>query len=221
VESEPDSQNIVLAAQIAVKETAKFYGSIFVRMVSDYALEFEADKLKEKPPEAIQGLEEITNYIIANLDRYPRGYNSLIYGIAKADSELQGSSGSGSRRAAYSGIKSVLEGSGLLNSIIGTTEDVFEADCKAQEIIKAVKTAVPARHIRGENNQVITVVSNCAYRDACDALLNEGILRLAGGVECIYLIITIFGAEIITKKHLDYKLDEFGEPECRGRIFEV
>ncbi len=221
VECEPDSQNLLLAAKIAVEETAKLYGPIFTRMVSEYALQFEAEKLKESPPENIHGLEAVTNYILSNLNRYPRGYDALIYGIARADRELQGSTGSGSRRAAYSGMKSVLEGSGLLNSVIGTTEDVFEAICKAQEINKAVKTAVPSRQIRGENNQVIIVVPNCAYKDACDALLKEGTSRLVGGMECIYLIITNAGAEIITKKHLDYRLDEYGKTECKGRIFEV
>lgn len=118
-------------------------------------------------------------------------------------------------------MKSVLEGSGLLSSVIGTTEDIFEAIYKAQEINKAVKTAVPSREIRGENNQVIIIVPNCAYKDACEALLNEGVLRSVGGMECIYLIITNAGAEIITKKHLDYRLEEYGSSECKGIIFEV
>ncbi|MFB0563030.1 MAG: hypothetical protein ACETWM_17665 [Candidatus Lokiarchaeia archaeon] len=221
MESEPDSQTIVLVGKTAVEETAKLYGPIFTRMVSVYALQFEAEKLKERPPENIRDLEAVTNYIIANLDRYPRGYNSLIYGIGKADSKLQGSTGIGARRAAYSAIKSILESSGLLNSIIGTTEDAFEAIYKAEELNKEIKTAVPARYIRGENNQVIVIVPNCSYKDACNAFVNEGISRIVGGAECIYLIVTNAEAEIITKKQLDYKIEEFGKSECRGRIFEV
>ena len=221
MESEPDSQTIVLVGKTAVEETAKLYGPIFTRMVSVYALQFEAEKLKERPPENIRDLEAVTNYILANLGRYPRGYNSLIYGIGKADSKLQGSTGIGARRAAYSAIKSILESSGLLNSIIGTTEDAFEAIYKAEELNKEIKTAVPARYIRGENNQVIVIVPNCCYKDACNAFVNEGISRLVGGSECIYLIVTNAEAEIITKKQLDYKIEEFGKSECRGRIFEV
>ncbi len=220
VESEPDSQTIVLVGKTAVEETAKLYGPIFTRMVSEYALQFEAEKLNEKPPENIHDLEAVTNYILANLGRYPRGYNSLIYGIGKADSKLQGSTGVGAKRAAYSAMKSILESSGLLNSIIGTTEDVFEAICKAEEINKEIKTAVSARYIKGEKNQVMVVVPNCAYKDACDAFVKEGISRLVGGSECIYLIVTNAEAEIVTKKRLDYKIDEFGKLECRGRILE-
>jgi hypothetical protein len=221
VESEPDSQTIVLVAKTAVEETAKLYGPIFTRMVSEYALQFEAEKLKESPPESIQGLEAVTNYILANLNRYNRGYDSLIYGIAKAESKLQGSTGAGAKRAAYSAMKSILESSGLLNNIIGTTGDVYGAIYKAEELNKEIKTAVSAHYIRGENNQVTIVVPNCAYKDACEALLNEGISRVVGGSECIYLIVTNAEAEIVTKKHLDYKIDEFGKLECKGRIFEL
>jgi hypothetical protein len=220
VECEPDSQTYTLVGKTAVEETAKLYGPIFTRMVSEYALQFEAEKLKEKPPENIQGLEAVTNYIITNLGRYPRGYNSLIYGIGKADSKLQGSTGVGAKRAAYIAVKSVLESSGLLNGLVGITEDVFEAICKAEELNKEIKTAVSAHYIRGENNQVIIVVPNCAYKDACEAFVKEGISRLVGGSECIYLIVTNAEAEIVTKKRLDYKIDEFGKLECRGRIFE-
>nr|MDO8083093.1 hypothetical protein [Candidatus Freyarchaeota archaeon] len=220
MESEPDNQTIVLVAKTAAEETAKLYGSIFTRMVSKYALQFEAEKLKEKPQENIQGLEAVTNYILANLKRYPRGYCALIYGMAKADIKFWGSTGAGSRRAAYSAMKSIFEGSGLLKSIIGTTKDPFEALYTTEKINKEIKTASPARYIREENNQVIVVVPNCIYMDACSAFVKEGISRLIGGSECIFLIVTNVAAEIITEKHLDYRLDEFNESECRGRIFE-
>jgi hypothetical protein len=188
MDCKPDSKNVLLAAKTAAEETAKLFGPIFIRMLTAYALKFEAEKLKEKQPENVQGLEEVINYIIANLDRYPLGYNAFCYGVVRADSELQGFSGSGTRRGAFSGMKTVLESSGLLDSLIGTTEDIFEADYKAQKtlepvVFKASKTDFPPRHIRGENNQVIIVVPNCMYKDACDALLNEGISRRVGGTE--------------------------------------
>nr|MDO8083092.1 hypothetical protein [Candidatus Freyarchaeota archaeon] len=221
VESEPDSQTFVLFAINAIEETAKLYGPIFTRMVSEYALKFEAEKLKEKPPENIQGLEQVTNYIITNLKRYPRGYCSLIYGVGKAEARLQGSTGAGAKRSAFHAMKSILENSGLLNSATGTTKDLFEALDKYEEISKAVKTAFPLHLIRGENNQVTMVVPNCPFKDSCKAVMNEGISRLVGGSECTVLITHNAVAEIVTKKQFDYRLDEFDKPQCRGRIFEV
>ncbi|MHA1645302.1 MAG: hypothetical protein ACTSV0_09745 [Candidatus Freyarchaeota archaeon] len=221
VEIEPNSQALVLVVKTAVEETAKIYGSAFTRMVLKYALEFEAVKLNEKPPENLTDLEEITNYIVENLERYPGGYNALIYGIGKADSRLEGATGAGAKRAAYSAMKSIIESSGLLDSVIGTTEDAFEAICKAEKINKELGATIPARYIRGENNQVIQIVPNCPFRDACSAVMSEGISRLVGGEECVSLITTTAEAEIITRKHFDYRLDEFGEVECRGRVFEI
>jgi hypothetical protein len=221
VESDPDSQVSILFVKSAIEETEKIYGSIFTRMVSEYALKFEAEKPNENLTENIQGLEEVTNYIIANLDKYSKGYCSLMYGIGQAESKLQGSTGAGAKRSAYSAMKSIIESSGMLNNIIGTTEDIFEALDKFEEIGKAVKTAIPLRFIRGENNSVTMVSEKCPYKDACRAFVNEGISRMVGGSECINIICHTAVAEIVTKKQFDYQLDEFDKPECRGRIFEV
>ncbi len=220
IEGEPDNQTILLVAKTAAEETAKLYGSSFISMVSEYALHFEAEKLKEKPPQNIQGLDQVTNYILQNLNRYPRGYCALLYGIAKADIKFWGSTGAGARRAAYSAMKSILESSGLLKGTIGKTKDPFEAIRMNEKINQELGTASSASYIRGENNQVITVVPNCIYIDACTAFEKEGISRLIGGSECVFLIVTTVGAEIITEKHLDYKLDKFDASECRGRIYE-
>jgi hypothetical protein len=216
-----DNQALLLVAKTAVDETGKLFGPIFTRMVSEYALQFEVSMLKEKPPENIKGLEEVTKYIIANLSRYPPGYCSLFYGIAKAESRLQGSTGSGAKRSAFSGVKAIIESSGLLNSVVGTTENVFEAFAKSKDIFKATKTLIQIRYTRGENNQVTLEIYDCPYKDVCRIIVEEGVTRFVGGLECINLITLNAAAEIITKKQLDYRLDEFDEPNCRGRIFEV
>ncbi|MFB0561978.1 MAG: hypothetical protein ACETWM_12315 [Candidatus Lokiarchaeia archaeon] len=221
VEGEPDGQAVVLFAKGAIEETAKIYGPIFTRLVSKYALEFEAEKLGENPPENIEGLEDVSNYILANQDRYPRGYCAIIYGVGKAEAELQGSMGSGAKRSAWSAMRSMLESSGLLNNLVGTTEDVLEAIDKFNEIGKQIKTVVTVHFIRGESDEVKEVVPDCSFKGACKALVNEGISRVLGGMECMSLIANTAVAGIITKKNLDYKLDKFDTPECRGRIFEV
>ncbi|MEM3586700.1 MAG: hypothetical protein QXO71_05185, partial [Candidatus Jordarchaeaceae archaeon] len=217
---EPDAQITVLFAKSAVKEMEKIYGPLFTRMVAEYALEFEAKKLKEEPPPKIQGLDQVTNYIIANLDRYPRGYCALFYGIAKTEKNLEGSLGSGSRRAVYNAMKAIIESSGVFNSIIGSTEDLFEAAAKASELMKANNIGISVRWIRSEN-ALVMVVPDCPYKDACREYVNEGISRMVGGLECTTLNSQSVISEVITKKRFDFKLDEFDKPECRGRVFEV
>ncbi|WXG39810.1 MAG: hypothetical protein WED07_03125 [Candidatus Freyarchaeum deiterrae] len=221
VESEPDAQITVFFAKSSVQEMDKIYGPLFTRMVSEYALQFEAEKLNEEPPENIQGLDAVTNYITANLNRYPRGYCAIFYGVAKTEKNLQGSIGSGSRRAAFNAMKSIIESSGMLSSVIGTTEDIFEAIAKAVEIVKAVKINISMRYIKGEDKEITMVVPNCPYKDACRSYIREGISRLVGGSECTNLTCQAVISELITKKHLDYRLEEFDKPQCKGTIFEV
>jgi len=216
-----DSRNAVFFTKMAIEETAKLYGPIFKQMVSKYALNFEAEKLKEKPPENMQGLDEVMNYIMANLDRYPNGHCALVYGILKTESKLQGSLASGGKRAVYGAQKSIMENSGMLNSIVGTTEDVVEACKMVNDTATSTKVAVPTHFIRVENNQVNIVFHPCCtHKDACMAFVDEGVSRMVGGLECIILGLINAGVEIITKKHFDYVLEEFNTPVCRGRMWE-
>jgi len=196
----------------------KLYGPIYTRLALKYALEFEAEKLKEKPPKNIQELEEVANYIIANLDRYPNGHCSLHYGLLKAEVKLQG--GAGTRKEAHDAMKNVLKTSGFLKGLIGTTENAYEAIKMLP--IREIKQVTRHHYIRVEGkNEVIVVISDCPYKDMCWALVDEGVSRMVGGLHCTLLALGNAAAEIITGKHFDYVLEEFDEPDCRGRIFEI
>lgn len=234
IEGEIESTVNIYLAKGAIEENAKLYGPIYKRLASEYALDFESRMLKEKPPENIQGLEEVTKYIIENLNRYPRGHCALIYAISKTESKLQGHAGSsGSRRAAFSAMKSMLEAVGLLNSLIGTTEDIIEA-CRAFKAkvgdafaakgmqVKKAEQLQRIRYIRGKGkNEAEIIYTNCPYKDTCRALQDERVTRIVGGSVCINLILGNSITEIITKKRFDYMLEEFDKPDCKGRIFET
>jgi hypothetical protein len=224
----------VFLGKAAIEENAKLYGPLYKRLAAKYALDFESRMLNEKPPENIQDLEGVTNYILANLDRYPRGHCALTYAISKTESTLQGYGGtSGSRRAAASAMKKLFEAVGLLNSLIGTTEDIIEAARRFKAIasnafantgmqIKQSEQVQRIRYTRGKGkNEAVITYSNCPYKDTCRALLNEGVSRIVGGSVCINLILAYAITEIITKKRFDYALDEFDKPDCKGRLFEI
>jgi hypothetical protein len=234
IEGEFDSIFSVYLAKVAFEAVAKIYGPIYIQMVSKHALEFEVRMLKEKPHENVQGPDAVTKYILENLNRYSRGYCSLLYAIGKSESELQGSAGtSGSRIAAYNAVKNVLESTGLLSSYIGTTEDALEAsklfgvkvvDALAAKglIIRKGDNVQRMHHIRVEGkNEEIVILSNCQFKDTCRAYVDEGISRLIGGLQCINLMLGTVVVGIITRKPFDYILEEFDTPDCRGRIVEV
>ncbi|MEM2146769.1 MAG: hypothetical protein QW279_15505 [Candidatus Jordarchaeaceae archaeon] len=196
----------------------KIYGPVYNKLALKYSLEFEAGKLKEEPPKNMHELEDVANYIIANLDRYPNGHCPLHYGTLKADVKLQG--GIGLRKVTKEVMKNLLESSGLLKSLVGATESAYEAIKMLP--LREMKLVKRLHCIRSEGkNEVTGTVSDCPFKDSCRALVEEGMSRMIGGLHCTMLIFGTVALEIITGKNFDFALDEIEEPHCRGRIFEI
>ncbi|MEM3586740.1 MAG: hypothetical protein QXO71_05385 [Candidatus Jordarchaeaceae archaeon] len=218
IEGEFDRKVAIGFAKAAIEEVARIYGPIFTRMVIDYARTFLEDKLKEKISEDIRGLDELINYILKNLNRYPEGQCALIYGLRKTVNRLEG--GGDNRRAAYGAMKKLFESAGMLKNVIGTTENAYEA--LKMLPVKEMRQVTRYHYIRGEGkNEVTAIYSNCPYKDTCKAIMSEGIQRIIGGLQCIFLNCGLATVEIVTGKHFDYVLEEFDTPDCKGRIFEV
>ncbi|MEM3586738.1 MAG: hypothetical protein QXO71_05375 [Candidatus Jordarchaeaceae archaeon] len=197
-------------------EHEKLYGLVYTRMALKYILEFEAKKLREEPPQNIQGLEEVVNYIIANLDRYPNGHCALHYGTLKAEFSLQG--GIGVRKLTREIMKNLLETSGFLKSLVGTTESAYEAvkmlPLREMKLIKRLHC------VRAEGkNEVIGTISDCPFKDSCRALVEKGMSRRIGGLHCTMLTFGTVAVEIITGKN--FAPDKIEEPHCIGRVFEI
>lgn len=218
IEGEFDRKTAIGFAKTAILEVAKIYGPIFTRMTTAYARAFLEEKLKEKIPEEIQGLDDITNFIVANLDRYPEGQCALIYGLRKTVNKLEG--GGDSRRAAYGAMKNLFESAGILKNVIGATENAYDA--LKMLPVKEMKQVTRYHYIRGkERNEVTAIYSNCPYKDTCRAIMDEGMQRIIGGLQCIFLNCALATVEIVTRKSFDYVLEEFDTPDCKGRVFEV
>lgn len=146
---------------------------------------------------------------------------SLIYGIVEAEKKLEGSMASGAKRAAYTAMKSLMEKGGLLNNVIGSTNDLFEALDNFVEIEKAMNTASPLQLTKQGSGQVNMMVPECPYKDACRTLVQKEISRVFGGLECMMLIVLNTAAVIITKNRFDYKLEKFDNPECTEKVYEI
>ncbi len=49
------------------------------------------------PPEGVESMEQLVDYILRSMDRYPRGQAALVYGMGKAEEVIQGGVGAGLR----------------------------------------------------------------------------------------------------------------------------
>ncbi|MGQ9721847.1 MAG: hypothetical protein ACUVXA_11065 [Candidatus Jordarchaeum sp.] len=206
----------------AVRRIESLFGPAFTKMIAKYALEFHSEKTSDPTPANINDLEEVTKYIMETKSKYPRGYNSLIFGIAMAEKKFEGASGSGSKNIAYNVIKKMIEDSGVLEQLKGKTEDIFEALKEHMKLLSATKIGVPQRVVRESDSVILDeMFENCPHKDVCRKMVEEGVTRMVGGQECVALIGNTAGVSIITGKPLDYKLDTFDQPHCVGRIFEI
>jgi hypothetical protein len=81
----------------------RFYGLVFIKMMVRFAVEFEAKMIGDSSPPQVETIQECKEYIINNLEKYPDGFASIVYGIIKAENTLQGGTGAGVRTIAWQG----------------------------------------------------------------------------------------------------------------------
>lgn len=130
----------------------------------------------------------------------------------------------------------MIEGMGLVKASVLMNEHILEIEkayftkllgANFADVEFAVNKAKDKKvqrmkYIRVEGkNEAILEYSNCQYKDACLAVVKEGIKRPIGGFQCEQLFLDNVRIDIITGKHFDYVLDEFNKPDCRGRLFEA
>ena len=73
----------------------KLFGPVYTRFVKKFALEFAAKKLGDTLPEGSEewDLSQVKNYLKSNIEQYPHIFGALMYGMARAEAYLAGSSG--------------------------------------------------------------------------------------------------------------------------------
>jgi len=214
----PDVNTSLMVSKTTTEAVASMFGPVFTKNAVKYTLEFEAQKLGENPPKGIETLDGAVEYIQKNINRYPDGVCSIVYGMAKTERVLEGYSASGSKRMAFNAVKKVMEDSGMLSSLQGSADQIFDAIAKFHELNSFLKVIPPNRFERQDNGAKM-IVKNCTCKDACRKLAGEDFSRIIGGKECIILINHCAAAEIITGKRCDYKLEKFDQPACEGKIY--
>ncbi len=197
----------------------KIYGPVYPRLVKRFAVRFESEKLGEEPPEGAEEWDwpQVKGYLEKNLDRYPYGFNALLYAMAKTEATLQGTSGVANRvsineMAKHMDRKLGVEGSGRVSSF----EEVFR---QPVEKLAALRVLPPGLNYSiEEENTARFVVEDCAYRDVCEAFHKEKITKYNGEDICsIGRMITTY-IELELSPDYDYHLEDFASPQCSVRI---
>ncbi|MFB0561818.1 MAG: hypothetical protein ACETWM_11470 [Candidatus Lokiarchaeia archaeon] len=216
-----DYEVVAMFISEAIRVIEGLFGPAFTRMISKYALEFQSEKTGENPPENIENMDGAVKYMTECKDKYPRFYNSLIYGIAKAEKMFEGSTASGAKNLAYNAIKKIIEESGIADQLKGKNINIYNALLDYVEAADIVKATTPQRIVKESENVIFQEMENCPWKDACKAMARDDITRMTGDKECVVLIANSAGISVVSGKSIDYKLEKFDQPNCEGRIFEI
>lgn len=221
--SELNPASMLLFAKFTADRIVETFGPVYRRFIVEHALKFESEMLGESPPEGIEDLEQLSNYLLSKLEKYPKSYCALVYGMSKADQLLQGGAGT-ARTASFVITKHLLEGSGILNKLIGSTDDLYEALVKAEEVFVSMKAGLPGdlKFQKMKDNRVRVTMRDCPFTDACKKMRSEGLWRPDGTPECYVLTRSVVIAEVVTGKKFDYRVEDLNPPEsCSGYVFPI
>ncbi|MHA1580012.1 MAG: hypothetical protein ACTSUQ_10350 [Candidatus Freyarchaeota archaeon] len=210
-----DAKLAILFLKQSFEEIGKVFGPSYIRLLVEYGKNFEAENLGESPPDGIETLDDLVNYILENLDRYPRGYCAMVYGNAKADSRIEGSTGAAWKRSAMDALRQLMQPSGLLDSAL----PLREALQRAQEFAESIRMAAKLKFTEEDADTVSLLVEECPFTDACGAFEKEGISRISRRKECPNLVCYTAAAELLTGEPCDYAIEK--EDRCRGKIFKI
>ncbi|MHA1606137.1 MAG: hypothetical protein ACTSWP_01105 [Candidatus Freyarchaeota archaeon] len=221
--SEVDPALMLSFVKFAAEKMAETFGPTYKRLIIEYALKFESELLGERPPETIDDIEQLANYLLSRIEKHPKSYCALVYGMSKVDQLLQGGSGT-ARSVSASVLKKIFEDSGMLNQLIGSTANPYEALTKVEELLASIKANMPGEIVLQNlsNGNLRIIIRDCPYVDACKRMRSEGLWRPDGTPECYLLTRSTVIAEIITGKQYDYKVEELTPPErCSGYVHPI
>jgi len=209
----PDSKSLIGAIMIGVKEQENVLGPVFSARVIEYALQFLSGKIGGAPPESIENLDQLAEYLVSIADRYPTPNSALIYAQAKAENDLQGRVGATSRFGEIGFRKRFVEESNVEKKNIDL-EGV---------IVNLVQTAIDAKfspkefgYRVNENETVDFLIPECFHKDGCRLAFKEGLLsRPDGRMQCSIISFLCQYFKLFTGYEWDYDCLEFDKPHCK------
>lgn len=203
-----------------IKKAGESLGPGYLQLAAKHSADFFANKIGEKPPD-MRDLDEALMYASSNMKSYLNGYSAFAYGAMKAESTIQGATGSVIRVVAKTATSNFIQSTGLIKAL-GSVGDSSQALAKYYSLlVKIGSMKQEDLKFTGSDGALNLEVDNCPYADACTAAVAEGIPRILGGHECVRILSFATVIQVMTGKQQDYKLINLNPPRCRGEILEA
>ncbi|MEM3526367.1 MAG: hypothetical protein QXV37_03045 [Candidatus Jordarchaeaceae archaeon] len=221
-----------------MQEESKIYGPVFTTRLIKYALEFLAQKIGENPPEDIKTLDQLSEYVLSKLDKYPYPYCAISYGQVKAENELQGQTGAGTRYEISHVVKNIKEKAESQKENLDAStlslrqqaikkigdETYIDIDFILSEIRKSgvsLKIISPEMgYKKNEDGSVNILWPKCYFFDACQRTLAEGLLKRPDGRQrCAIGEYFSQRFKTFTGYEWDYECIEACKPHCITKLY--
>lgn len=212
----------MLAAKIVegIKKAGESLGPGYVQLAAKYSTALFAKKIGSEPPD-IKDIDQALDYASKNMKAFLNGYAAFAYGALRAESTIQGATGSFTRMVAKKATAEVFEKTGF-SKALGKASNSSEALMKYYTtLVKLGSMKQEDLRTTGSNGVLRLEVDNCPYVDACKTAVADGIPKILGGHECVRLLSFATIIEVMTGKQQDYKLESLSPPQCNGTIMEA
>ena len=205
-----------------VERLSKIYGEVFPRLVSKAAVSFVSKKLGETAPN-IESLEEAGSYVKSKLEKYPMGHCAFWYGIAKAETQFQGSAGPAFRLMLRNVVKEICDQTGVAE-MIGPTDSTADAMLNMSKVFIDVgmldEGVLSFRN--GSKHSYELITTNCVNGDGCKAMIADGIIQ--SGTKkpiCASALGSSVAAELVTKVPHEYEIITLSPPNCVAKVMRL
>nr|MDO8081016.1 hypothetical protein [Candidatus Freyarchaeota archaeon] len=215
----PAKPMIELIAKASAKELEKMYGPVIGYLYIKYALRFANLKFGETPKEAIKTLDQLAEYLLSISDKHPDTFNAAVYGVLKAESELQGKPGAGIQVGALAFSRKVEKKPNAKERNV----DIDQLITTFYKILIQLKVAYYELGYRKNEDESVDIIwPSCHMKDACRLANDEGALgRTIGGLQCVSCTGICQFFKQLSSYDWDYKLLEFDKPHCIARLFMI
>jgi len=215
----PDAKTLIDAHLVGIEMQEKLFGPVFPTRLIKHALHFIAQRIGEEPPEDINSLDQLTEYLLSKSDKYPTPYCALMYAQYKTENDLQGQTGAATRVAEMG-----------FHRRFGKSPAGEEINIDLDDIVsKLYQTAIENKlgpkefgYKKNEDGSVDFLLPDCYYKDGCRQAFDEGLLKRPDGrMHCNLSSSLCQYLKVVTGYEWDYECLEFDKPHCITRYYLV
>ena len=212
----PDTNALIGALIVGIREQEKIFGPVFSTRLIMYALKFAAQRIKEKPPEDIKNMDQLSGYLVSISDKYPTPYCAVMYAQYKTENDLQGRAGAVTRVGELGFHREFGKDS------IGEERkiDLDNVVLNLHQTAIAIKLAPKEFGYRKNKDESVDfLLPNCYFKDGCRQAFDEGLLkRLDGKIYCNLGSSLSQYLKMVTSCEWDFECLEYDKPHCITRF---